>query len=205
MHSGSTDKRQSLLSMQASLGCVVEAPQKPSAEHVCPGVVQSESSEHGVPGPWLFSATQLPASQKGLAPPFSASQSALVVHSNSSAAAVVVVVAGTMVESWTSWVAVVVIEISVVVSSDKVAVEETSSEMVVSSVVVAGTSDVVDSVRVVASLLAIEVSVEAVLTVTVVSAVAIVEGRHGPALTPLTAMIAKTPVKKEADIMAESE
>lgn len=71
-HSGLRDKRQSTLTLQLSPGCVVEAPQKPSAEHVCPGVVQSESSEHGVPGPWLLSATQLPASQKGLAPPFSA-------------------------------------------------------------------------------------------------------------------------------------
>ena len=98
-----------------------------------------------------------------------------------------------------------VIETSVVVSSNEVAVEETSSEMVVSSVVIAVTSTVLDGVRVVASLVAMETSVAAELTVTVGSVVAIVEGRHGPALTPLTAMIAKAPVKKEAEIIMESE
>jgi len=98
----------------------------------------------------------------------------------------------------------VVIEISVVVSSEKVVVE-TSSEMVVSSVVVAGTSAVVDSVRGVASPVAMEVSVEVKPTVAVVSVVVIVEGRHGPALTPLTAMIAKAPVKKEVEIMVKGE
>lgn len=97
-----------------------------------------------------------------------------------------------------------VIEISVVVSSDKVVVER-SSEMVVNSVVVAGTSAVVDSAKGVASLVAMEVSVEIKPTVAVVSVVVVVEGRHGPALTPLTAMIAKTPVKKEAEIIVKSE